>query len=247
MGLNVTVLGSSAMYASTERAASGYLLDLDGTSLWLDAGGGTWRNLLAAGDYRSLGGIVLTHRHPDHTIDVFQAFHARAYGDREPLPALPLWAPQETLDHLAGFSHDLEKAFNLIPLDETSVLEVGGSRLTFTTMAHPAETLGVRVEADGGVFAYSSDTGPEGNFRRLAAGADVFVCEATFQDSDDDWEGHMSASQAAIAATEVDVRSLVLSHLPHERDLELSVKEALAAGEVDVSLAEDLRRIQVSA
>jgi ribonuclease BN (tRNA processing enzyme) len=245
VGLSVTVLGSAAMYASVERAASGYLLEIDGTAVWMDAGGGTWRNLLRCTDHRSLAGILLSHRHPDHTIDLFQAFHARRYGDVEPLRSIPVWAPPETLDHLEGFTRDLDTAFDLIPVNDTSVIELEGARVTFAAMAHPAVTVGIRVETDAGVLAYSADTGPGGEFRRLAAQADVFICEATFQDSDEEWEGHMRASQAAIAASEVDARKLVLTHLPHGRDLEISAKEARAAGDVEVSLAEDLQRIEV--
>ena len=245
MGLSVTVLGSSAMYASLTRAASGYLLDVDGTTFLMDAGGGTWTNLLRSGDYRRLAGVLLSHRHPDHVIDVLQLFHARAYGDAKPLPPIPLWAPQETVDHLEGFSSDLDKAFTVIPIEEDTVLDLQAGRVTFARMAHPAFTLGVRVEGDAGVLAYSADTGPGGAFRRLAADADVFICEATFQDSDPEWEGHMRASQAAVVATEVGAKHLVLTHLPHDRDLELSLKEARAVGEVEVSLAEDLRRIEV--
>jgi ribonuclease BN (tRNA processing enzyme) len=125
------------------------------------------------------------------------------------------------------------------------VLEIGNARLTFTRMAHPAYTLGVRIETDAGVLAYSADTGPECDLRRLAESADVFICEATFQDSDEEWEGHLRASQASVAASEVGAGSLVLTHLPHDRDLELSLKEARAASDVDVSLAQDLRRIEV--
>ena len=245
MGLSVTVLGSAAMYASVDRAASGYLVDLDGTAIWMDAGGGTWQNLLRCGDYRSLSGILLSHRHPDHTIDLFQAFHARNYGDTEPLAPIPIWAPQETLDHVQGFTRELDKAFDLIAIDDTSVLEIGGTRITFASMAHPADTLGTRIEHDAGVVAYSADTGPAGDFRRLAEDADVFICEATFQDSDEEWEGHMRASQAAVVAAEVNARKLVLTHLPHDRDLELSFKEARAAGDVEVALAEDFQRVEV--
>lgn len=246
MGLAVTVLGSAAMYASLERSASGYLVHVGDANIWMDAGGGTWSNLLRCGDYRTLTGILLTHRHPDHVIDVFQAFHARAYGDPEPLEPIPLWAPEETVEHLRGFSSDLGKAFTLISISEESVLDIDTARFTFARMAHPAYTLGVRIEGEGRNMAYSSDSGPGGDFRRLAADSDVFICEATFQDSDPEWEGHMSASQAAVVATEVRAKSLVLTHLPHGRHLEISLKEAQAAGEVEVSLAEDLRRIEVS-
>jgi ribonuclease BN (tRNA processing enzyme) len=235
------------MYASVDRAATGYLVHSDDALVWMDAGGGTWANLLRCCDYRSLTGILLSHRHPDHVIDVFQAFHARQYGDPKPLEAITLWAPEETLERLEGFSRDILTAFNAVPISDESVLEIGATRFTFARMAHPVVTLGVRVETPSGTLAYSADTGPGGDFRRLAADADVFVCEATFQDSDAEWEGHMRASQAAAVATEIGARSLVLSHLPHERDLDISLKEARAVSDIDVSLAEDLRRIEVRA
>jgi ribonuclease BN (tRNA processing enzyme) len=234
------------MYASRDRAASGYLIECGDTSVWMDAGGGTWANLFRCGDYRKLDGILLSHRHPDHTIDVFQAFHARAYGPEGLLDPIPLWGPQEALERLAAYTSDFEKVFDLIPLVEASVLELGDARFTFTSMAHPPETLGIRVECEGAVLAYSADTGPGADFRRLAEDADVFLCEATFQDVDEEWEGHLHAGRAAMIAAEVGVQQLVLTHLPHDRDLEISLKEARAGGEVNVALAEDLTRLEVA-
>ena len=55
----------------------------------------------------------------------------------------------------------------------------------------------------------------------------------------------MKASRAAAVSFELGLGELVLTHLPHGRDLELSLKEAGAAADVNVSLAEDLRRIEV--
>ena len=77
MTMSLTVLGSSGMYATPERACSGYLVEIDDQTLWLDAGAGTWRNLMRHTDFRDLSGVLLSHRHPDHTTDVFQADHAR--------------------------------------------------------------------------------------------------------------------------------------------------------------------------
>jgi ribonuclease BN (tRNA processing enzyme) len=243
---SVTVLGSSAMYATRQRACSGYLLHLDGRHVWLDAGAGTWRNLLEHIDFPRIDAVILTHQHPDHTSDVFQAFHARNYGSDTPMPVIPLWAPAPTLAALRGFNDKLDESFELNTIVEGGSVDFAGARFAFTRMAHPVETLGVRVEAGEAVLAYSADSGPSADFEGLAGGADLFICEATFQDSDEEWTGHMSASQAAILAVRVGATRLLLSHLPPGRDLALSLAEADAAGgSIPIQLAADGLALEV--
>jgi ribonuclease BN (tRNA processing enzyme) len=242
----VTVLGSSGMFATTERACSGYLVDLDGFRLWMDAGAGTWRNLLDAIDYPELDGIVLSHRHPDHTTDVYQAFHARHYGGREPLRSVPLWAPQETLERLCSFGGELAQSFELRPVAPGDEVRLERATLSFSPMVHPPVTLGVRIEHADGVLAYSADTGPTADFAPLARRADVFVCEATLQDADASWEGHMRASESGRVAAEQGVSTLVLSHLPPHKDPAMSLEQARASADgVDVVLARDGMVIEV--
>ncbi|MDQ3964134.1 MAG: MBL fold metallo-hydrolase [Actinomycetota bacterium] len=245
MSFSVTVLGSSGMFATTERACAGYLLDL-GTKVWLDAGAGTWRNLLGQISYEDLDAVILTHGHPDHTTDVLQAYHARQYGQAEPLPPIPLWAPQETLDALSTFSKELVKTFDLRAVSTGDSLQIGDANVRFVDMAHPGETLGLRVEMDGGVLAYSSDTGDGADFEALARSADVFICEATSQDSDELWEGHLRASQAGAIAQRVGVKRLVLTHLRPGRDHQQTLNEAKgAAPDVAVELASDGARLEI--
>jgi ribonuclease BN (tRNA processing enzyme) len=234
----LTVLGTSARFATTMRACSGYLLDVDGHLLWMDAGAGTWRNLVGRCAFDEIEGVILTHRHPDHTSDVFQMEHALLYGPKGELPPIPLWAPAETLDALAGFKE--LAAFVPQAVAGNSSIGFAGATISFVPMAHPPETVGVRVETADGVLAYSADSGEEADFGALAGGADLFVCEASNQDSDEIWEGHLRASQAGRIASEVGVRRLVLTHLPVERDLGLSLAEATrSAGGLSVELAAD--------
>lgn len=238
MTTKLTILGSSARFGTTTRACSGYLLEIDGHRLWLDAGGGTWSNLLARCAYVDVEGVVVTHRHPDHVIDVFQMEHALLYGPRGPQPPMPLWAPAETLDALTAFK-ELD-AFDSFAVAGGESIEFAGATLRFVSMAHPPETVGVRVETADGVLAYSADSGEDADFGALAGGADLFVCEASNQDSDEIWEGHLRASQAGRIASEAGVRRLVLTHLPAERDLDLSLAQARAtAGDLPVELAAD--------
>jgi ribonuclease BN (tRNA processing enzyme) len=234
------------MYATRERAAAGYLVDSDGSYLWVDAGGGTWRNLLEQIDFRDLSGVLLTHAHPDHVGDVFQAFHARHYGGPAPLPPIPLWAPKETIDALTTFSSSLADSFDCRAIAAGDELDFGGARLAFFKMVHPEDAVSVRIAADTGVIAYSGDGGPDSDFDGLAHDADWMVCEATLQDADKEWEGHMNATQAGTVAARCHVRHLVLTHLPPERDLALSLAQARStAGDCDVSLAYDGLRIEV--
>ena len=246
MAFSVTVLGTSGMFATRERACAGYLIDLAGKKLWLDGGPGTWRHLLNHVDYPDIDGIVVTHRHPDHTSDLFIAYHARRYGGPEPLPPIPLYAPAETIDAMQGFVPDLGESFDLTVVAGGEVREIEGAKFSFVPMAHPPETLGVRIEQGDAVFAYSADTGAEADFHTLAGGADVFVCEATLQDADEVWEGHLRASQAAAIFQDLDAQRLVLTHLPPGRDHDLSLNEALTgAPEADIVLAVDGDRIEV--
>ncbi|CAN5544924.1 MBL fold metallo-hydrolase [soil metagenome] len=246
MSFVVTVLGSSGMFATVERACSGYLLELDGMRLWMDAGSGTWRNLVAHVDYATLDGVLLSHRHPDHTSDIFQADHAHQFGGPEPLGSIPLWAPNETIERVCAFAPDIGESFEMRPVAAGEDLDIGGATFSFVGMVHPAETVGMRVERDGAVLAYTADTGPSADLGSLAHDADVFICEATLQDCDDPWSGHMSASQAGGIAAAAGVGKLVLTHLPPNKDLDRSLEEARReSGEVLVELATDGRCIEV--
>ena len=249
LSFSVTILGCQGIHATKDRAASGYLLQLGGKNLWLDAGAGTWRNLLAHIEWTDLDGVILSHEHPDHTTDVFQAFHARLYGGPERLGPIPLWAPEPTLSKLKAFSPRIVEAFDMTSIAAGDRLDWNEASFSFHEMAHSGtETLGVRVEFEGAVLAYSADTGPAGSFDTLARDADVFICEASFQEQDEKWEGHTSAAQAAEIAAGLGVSNLILSHLPAGRDLGLSLAEAHRnAKGVTVQLAADGQSHEVGA
>jgi ribonuclease BN (tRNA processing enzyme) len=246
VSISVTVLGSSGIHQTRQRACSGYLLEIEGRHVLLDAGAGTFRNLLEEIDYADVDAVVISHQHPDHTSDVFQVFHARNYGGPTKMPPIPLWAPQPTLDALRAFTPSIEESFDFEATVEGGSIEYAGATFSFTRMAHPVETLGVRVELGDAVFAYSADSGTEADFDSLASGAELFICEATFQDSDESWSGHMSASQAAAVAARVGATDLLLTHLPPGRDLALSLAEADRDGEgVRIQLAADGQKLEV--
>ena len=94
-------------------------------------------------------------------------------------------------------------------------------------MNHPVETFGFRVEHAGWTVAYSADTGQTDALVRLADGVDVLLCEASFQDNDNNPPDlHLTARQAGEHATRAGAGQLVLTHLVPWYDRDRSLAEA---------------------
>jgi ribonuclease BN (tRNA processing enzyme) len=110
---------------------------------------------------------------------------------------------------------------------EPGTTEIGPFRLTADRMNHPVETFGFRAEHAGWQVAYSADTGESEALVRLAAGADVLLCEASFLDGQDTRPGlHLTARQAAAHAARAGVGQLVLTHLVPWNDRDRTLAEA---------------------
>ncbi len=102
----------------------------------------------------------------------------------------------------------------------------------------------------GQSFALVMDTRPCGGATLLAQGADLLVCEATYQDTEaaealDHF--HMTASQAASLAQREGVRRLALTHFSQRYDNADGFRREAEAVHADVAIAEDLSRVEVPA
>lgn len=101
---------------------------------------------------------------------------------------------------------------------------------------------------DGQSVAFVMDTGVCDNAVRLAEGADMLVCEATFLESESTLAretGHLTARSAATIAREAGARQLVLTHFSSRYDdLDGHLREA-AEVFPDVVVAEDLTVVDV--
>jgi ribonuclease Z len=108
----------------------------------------------------------------------------------------------------------------------------------------------VSVPRPGQVFALFLDTRLCGTAERLAANADLLVCEATYLSSETQEafdHHHVTAAQAAELARKANVRRLALTHfLQRYLALEEHNREASAI-HPDVFVAEDLSRVAVPA
>ena len=78
--MRVTTLGGSAAGANTGMACSGLLVRTATTTALVDLGPGTFPELRRHVDFRALDGIVISHLHLDHTLDLGTMRYALAYN-----------------------------------------------------------------------------------------------------------------------------------------------------------------------
>lgn len=236
--MRLTVLGSSGTYPAAGRPASGYLIERNGTRVWCDAGPGTLVSLPV--DLDMIDAVMVSHRHPDHCLDVITASHVFAYGPR-PRYGVPLYGPQSALEALVGFvdGGGIEDVFDLIPLDDGDHATVGAFEVEVAETDHSVPTLASRWTADGRSLCFTGDTGPQGDWMRLAADVDLFLCEATYQGESGvhPYPHHLTATEAGVIARTAGARRLMLTHIPPALDPARSVIEAEIAFDRPVALA----------
>jgi ribonuclease BN (tRNA processing enzyme) len=231
--MRLTVLGCAGSFPGPESACSAYLVEAQGFRLLIDFGAGSLSALQRYADLDSIDAIVLTHLHCDHMLDACNYVVVRRYDPSGPKPPLPVYAPVGAAERIAAaYSSegdpvdDVYTFFRLQP----GTFPIGPFTVTVDRVNHPIETYGVRIEQGGHVLAYSADTAPCEALLRLAQGADLFLCEASYLDGmDNPPDLHLTGGEAGEAATKADVARLLLTHLVPAWGSEASTVEAACA------------------
>ena len=242
--MRLRILGSSGGYPGPDNPSSGYLLEHATARIWLDAGSGTFSALQRIEDIARVDAIFVSHVHADHCADLLMLFIALRYRE-EGVLRMPLYCHQEVWERVPRLLADLPEAeatfgevFDFHPLEERSVVEVGGVRASFLRTDHPNTTLASRFESDSGILTFSADTGPGADLAGFARGSDLLLCEATYQEARRGAPVHLTARQAAETARRAEVPDLLLTHFwpPHDRAVTLDEARS-AAGDIQVRLA----------
>jgi len=237
--MRLVVLGCCGAQAAAGRPCSGHLLELDGRRLWLDAGGGTLAELLRHVDLHDLDAIALSHLHADHWTDLPLAVHTLKQGEVE--RPVPVYGPPGFVDQVGVPIRDQlgsrDSVVEAHDLEDGLRVELGGVVLTARAVEHAdIECFGFRLEG-GETFAYSADTGPCDALGELAAGADLFLCEAGATSVESDT--HLTPEQAGEAAAAAGVGTLVLTHLRADDDPEEAAGRARSRFRGELVVARD--------
>ncbi|MFF3331344.1 MBL fold metallo-hydrolase [Streptomyces sp. NPDC002888] len=216
--LTLTVLGTASPHPRPDQPCSGYLLRGGGAEVWVDAGPGSFAELQRHTDPARLSAIWISHLHADHDADLLSAFYGLAYGGITAPTPVPVYAPREATQRLAGFFGRPDGSFlagtlDFSPLYDGHTARHGGLLLTARAVVHDVEAYGLRAECEGRVLAYSGDSGPCAALTALARDADLFLCEADIDRHHEGEQVHLTPEDAGGTAREAGVGRLLVTHV----------------------------------
>jgi ribonuclease BN (tRNA processing enzyme) len=230
MTLQVTCLGGAAAWPNPGQGCSSFLLTAASTTLLIDCGPNTLLELRKHTLYSQIDGIIVSHCHSDHILDLVPYRYGLTYGVERPDVPIPLYMPpggKGTLNGLAqvlggnGESSDAfwESAFSIQEYDPQTAIQVGDIEVTFQQTVHAAECYAMRIEHQSRSVVYSADTGDFAPLVPFASGCDLLISEATLlEDDTSETAGHLRPSEAGKFAAQSGTGQLVLTHLWSERE-----------------------------
>jgi ribonuclease BN (tRNA processing enzyme) len=242
--VELIVLGSSGSYGAPDGGAcSGYLVRHEDTVVWLDCGNGSFVNLQHHVDPGELTGVVITHEHPDHCVDLYGLHVMLRYGLHR--QHLPLFAPAGAEKRLGVLVHDWDETFVWHPMDDGGEATLGGFGLRFSRTDHPPPTFAVELTGGGKRVVYTSDTGTGWDVGAFGPGADLVLSEASYLHADRPTDIHISAHEAGSAARAAAAQMLVLTHIWPGLDRDAIAAEGSEAFGAPVVVAEPHLTIEV--
>ncbi len=241
--MRLTVLGSSASQPGPGDGCSGYLVSAGRGHVLLDCGSGTLGMLQRYVRVDDLRAIVISHLHPDHYLDLVALRYGRTYGVDGARP-IDVFLPPGGIEHLERLGTALSRttpfwanALALHEYEPSIAVDFGELSVRPHQVRHGIPSFGMRVEGDGRVLAYTSDTVMCDELAPLAQGAHTLLAEATLGGGAPAGHApvtHLSAVEAGCVAAAARVERLVLTHFWYTADRDLAVAEACSAfgGEV---------------
>jgi ribonuclease BN (tRNA processing enzyme) len=234
--LRITVLGKSPSWQDAGGACSGYLIQTEETTVLLDCGNGVFGKLRQHVDYTDPHGVIISHLHADHFLDLVPYAYALIYSPKQQpvpvhtwkgtdTPARPvLIAPPNatsTFQRVVGaWGNDdlIESAFRIREYDGGDRVEIGDIWAAFHPVPHFIQTFAVRIGSrDSGELVYSADTRPGDEIVEAARDADLLIIEGTLPRPERTGvRGHLTPEEAGEHAKRAGAKRVVITHISDE-------------------------------
>ena len=236
--VTLTILGSGDAFASGGRAQAGYLLEIQGKRVLLEAGpailGEMKRNAI---DADSLDLILISHLHGDHFCGLPFIFLEYMWERPRKRP-LTIAGPKNlekrtwTLMRTMYSRYKLDQLQNKVKwvvLEPEEHYRLAGLKISTIRSPHtsPDVSLSLKIVADGKTFVFSGDTGWNDELVEFSEGADLLLCECTYFESDH-LRFHMNYPELKRNLERFKVKRIVLTHLgreplKHSREIEMEM------------------------
>lgn len=216
--MEVLFLGSGTAVPVRQHSPSGLIIKTEGQCLLFDIGPGTLGRLqLVDVDYAQIDHLLLTHLHPDHTLDLatlLLVFNYAPNAERTaPFPITGCRGVEAFFKRMVDLYPEVapvsfELQFREVYREEFAI---GNVSVRTAPTAHTPESVAYRVSTEKHSVVYSGDASPRGELARLAEGADLLISECSFPKG---WEteDHLNAETVAEIARQAGVKSLVVTH-----------------------------------
>ncbi len=250
--MKITMLGTGTSYPDPNRVQSGMLVESNHESILLDIGSGTLHRLAQLGkDLDAINSIFISHFHIDHCSDFLTLCQSIwLSGTRRVLDLYGTSFVREWLGLLHSAFPYLSEKVNVRPfvLQENKTVQLEKLQVTNTPTVHgKTDTRAFRVESEGKIVVYSSDTAPSHELNVLAKNVDVLIHECNWLDGEHPEGVHTTPSELARIVDEVAPGKLILTHLSPEvvRNKEEVLGIIGSSHRTKVIMAEDLMSFEV--
>ena len=240
--MKLTIIGCAGTFPGPDAACSSYLVEQDGFRLLIDAGNGSTGSLQKTIGLLDIDAVMISHLHGDHYLDLVTYTYARRYHPDGSPGSVPVYGPAGLEDHLHGAFgrpvHDLLHAvYDFHEVAGDGHLDVGPFSMELARVNHPVETYAMRLSVGGRSLTYSADTGLCDTLVDLARGTDLFLCEASYLEGEDNPPDiHLTGREAADHAKRAGVDRLLLTHLVPWGDRDRTLAEATDVFTGDLSV-----------
>lgn len=245
--LGVTVLGAGDAFASGGRFQAGYVVEAAGSHILMEAGPTLLPAMKQSGlSPADLDLVLISHLHGDHFAGL--PFLMLEYMWESPRKRILTVAGPHHLEQRTRAlfrnmypsmdTHPLMRKLRFVELEPGRTVRVGPARVATIRTPHtkPDVSLGLRLSVGGKSLAFSGDSGWTDELLGLSAGADLFLCECTYFESDH-LDFHLNYPIIERNRSRFTPKRMILTHLG---------REVLARKrEIGMEMATDLMKISV--
>ena len=209
--MKLTFLGTNGWYDTETGNTVSCLLESTKYNIVFDAGNGLHRLDKYIRNKKQIY-LFISHFHLDHIIGLHLL-------DKFNFKGIKIFGQEGTAKYLNSiikqpFTKSFDDLAYKVEIDE---IKEGEHKIPFpvTTkkLLHSSPSFGYRVELDGKIISYCTDTGKCKNLLELAKNSDVFITECSHKHKieNPEWP-HLNPEIAAIVAKEAKAKRLFLTH-----------------------------------
>ena len=263
--MELLVVGSGAAYPDRPGTASScYVLLHEGATICLDLGQGSFAGLAGRLEPADLAGVIVSHLHPDHFVDLVALRHYLRY-EFDPPRWVRVIGPGGLGLRLDGVTGEPDFASGTLAIEDRGEghVRVGPFDIESRRVTHTADSFATRITLAAAAAAtgpaatgpaatwpaivYSGDCGRAADLAPLIRPGDTLLCEVAFGPGPVPVPDlHLDGAAVGRLAAETRVSQVLLTHLQMNRDPAATMVAVRVEYAGPVSLVSDGDRVGIA-